>query len=50
MAENEKNLRIEAMRCAAGIHCARVAAVPTDPTKPEDAVALAEKIYKFLSK
>ncbi len=48
MAENEKNLKIEAIRCAGGVHCAHVAAAKE--VKPEDVVSLAEKIYKFLSK
>lgn len=50
MAENEKNLKIEAIRCAAGVHCAHVAAATSKDTKPEDVVALAEKIHGFLIK
>ena len=46
MAENEKNLKIEAIRCAAGIHCAYVAAAKD--TKPADVVDLARQIYAFL--
>jgi hypothetical protein len=49
MAENEKNLKIEAIRCASGIHSAHVAAGNKD-LKPEDVVDTAEKIYKFLNK
>lgn len=49
MAENEKNLKIEAIRCAAGIHCAHVAAAKTE-LKPEDVVKTAEAIHEFLNK
>jgi len=48
MAENEKNLKIEAIRCASGIHCAHVAAGNRDNVKPEDVVVIATKIYEFL--
>jgi len=47
MAENEKNLKIEAIRCAAGIHCAHVAAAKD--MEPSSVVDLADKIYKFLT-
>ena len=50
MAENDKNLKIEAIRCSAGVHSARVAAGKDTESKPEDVVSLAEKIYTFLSK
>jgi len=50
MAENEKNLKIEAIRVAGGVHCAHVAAATNKDAKPEDVVGLAEKIYVFLSK
>jgi hypothetical protein len=46
MAENDKNLKIEAIRCAAGINSAHVAAAKD--VKPEDVVGLAKKIYEFL--
>ncbi len=48
MTENEKNLKIEAIRCASGIHCAHVAA--NKDVKAEEVVPLAEKIYEFLRK
>ena len=44
-----ENLKIEAIRCAAGIHCAHVASAKKD-LRPEDVVALAEKIHEFLNK
>jgi hypothetical protein len=46
MAENEKNLKIEAIRCASGIHCAHIAA--GKELKPTDVVDVAKKIYEFL--
>jgi len=46
MADNEKNLKLEAIRCAAGIHCSHVA--DGKDVKPEEVVPLAEKIFKFL--
>ena len=45
MAENEKNLKIEAIRCASGVHCAHVAAAKENPV---DVVDLAKKIFAFL--
>ena len=45
MAENEKNLKIEAIRCASGVHCAHVAA---NKDQSVDVVELAKKIYEFL--
>ena len=47
MAETEKNLKVEALRCAAGVHCAHVAASKTE-LKPEDVVGLAKNIFEFL--
>jgi len=49
MAENEKNLQIEAIRVAGGLHSAHVAAGNKD-LKPADVVDTAEKIFAFLSK
>ena len=48
MAENEKNLKIEAIRVAGGVHCAHIAAATNKEAKPEDVVDLAKKIYEFL--
>lgn len=47
MAENDKNLKIEAIRCASGVHSAHVAAGNKD-LKPADVVDAAKKIFEFL--
>ena len=47
MAENEKNLKIEAIRCASGLHSAYVAAGNKELT-PADVVDTAKKIHEFL--
>ena len=47
MAENEKNLKIEAIRCASGLHSAYVAAGNKELT-PADVIDTAKKIHEFL--
>ena len=49
MAENDKNLKVEAIRVAGGIHSAHVAAGNKE-LKPDDVVDTAEKIFAFLNK
>jgi len=49
MAENEKNLKIEALRVAGGLHASPVAnSGKTDSNKPSDVVGTAKKIYDWL--
>ena len=47
MAENEKNLKVEAIRVAGGLHAAHVAAGNKE-LKPTDVVDTAKKIHEFL--
>jgi hypothetical protein len=47
MADNEKNLKIEAIRCASGLHSAYRTEGNKD-LKPADVVDTAKKIYEFL--
>jgi hypothetical protein len=48
MAENDKNLKVEAIRVAGGLHSAHVAAGNKE-LKPADVVDTAKKIYEFLT-
>jgi hypothetical protein len=48
MAENEKNLKIEAIRIAGGVHAAHVTSGNKE-LKPTDVVDTAKKIYEFLT-
>ncbi len=47
MADNEKNLKVEAIRTASGLHAAYVTAGNKE-LKPADVVETAKKIHEFL--